>query len=149
MQLAVYQLALSLPLPSPLEIVEEEFRKLIEFRTLNPVSLIKVIKPDFSFEDTTADLKDQVILSSKNKSVLEAFMVEISAAIAIVVLILIAMIASLSRKFEMVKLKLHKTFKTLVWNGLLTSFLLTNFKHAMTAGDKIQALWLKNTASAS
>ena len=61
LQLAVYQLALSLNLPGVLEILRDEFRNLIEFKYANAMFVIKMICPEFRIDFLTSKKKDVML----------------------------------------------------------------------------------------
>ena len=138
LQLAVYQQALSLSLPGVLEIMRDEFRNLIEFKYANAMFVIKMIYPEFQIDFLSSKKVNAMLSQDREHSIVDAFMVEITVAVVMIVGSVVFLLPAFIFKRKFVKRKLRKTKKALVWNGLLMTLMLTNFKHAMAASDTLK-----------
>ena len=130
-------------LPAFSEIILGEFKKLIEFDSLNPESFVKkFINADFTVTSFISGVKSQIISEDQSKTVLNQLLVVFFVAslfVAFVTLLSVfAFLQKHSTKGNWAKLQLQNIKQRTVFNGLIQSFKISLFKYCITIGFQIQ-----------
>ena len=92
-QTTVYLNSLSIKSPAQIEMLTAEFKKLIEFESLNMVKLIQLVDPDFSIKNLVTNIREQIVNEDqKQLDFFEGFVME---ALVIVLTIFIGFLVKI------------------------------------------------------
>lgn len=147
MQLMVYQLTLSVELPSLLQVMLEEFIKLIEFKSLNIVYLTRLFLPDFQLKQLWLGFRVQIVDEDQSKMLEEDFLVDILVLVLFLIVALFGFVVSRLLRNEKVRAKLQNLKETMIWNGLIMTLLITHFKHSIRTGEQVKLLFKESRFS--